>query len=78
MSNVRERLVRVISEVVDVPASEAAQVKDLKELKQWDSLLHLNTMLALEKEFGIVFEIGEIADLHSMDQMTGLVERKLG
>ena len=44
----------------------------------WDSVEHLNLILALEMQFGIEFEPEEIEQMKSIGQIALLVESKAG
>ena len=55
-----ERLKKVMAEVFDVPAGGITQDASAYTIPAWDSLKHINLILALQKEFGIRFEDEEI------------------
>jgi len=42
----------------------------------WDSLSHINLVVALEQEFGISFDIDEIENMISFENVVQLVESK--
>jgi len=52
------------------------------DVEGWDSMMHINLFIALEKHFKIKFAIAEISGLKSQGQNIGtfvaLVNRKLG
>ena len=52
------------------------------DVPDWDSLQHINLIIAVEKEFGISFATSEIGGLKGADQNVGkfilLIETKLG
>jgi len=43
----------------------------------WDSVAHIDLVLALERAFGIAFSTVEIPDLDSFDRIVSAVGRKL-
>jgi acyl carrier protein len=43
----------------------------------WDSVKHLNLILALEQEFGLGFEPEEYEEMSSVDRILGIVQNKL-
>ena len=51
--------------VFDVPATEITDEASPHEIKGWDSLKHMNLVLALEDEFNIHIDEAEIASLVS-------------
>ena len=55
MSNNVERLQRVMADVLKIEASEIGDDTSVDTVEEWDSLRHLNLVLALEQEFDISF-----------------------
>jgi acyl carrier protein len=76
MSEIRERTVKVISETCGVPADQLAGVDRFNDLAQWDSLMQLNLILNLEKEFGVQFDIGEITSWRSISDVSATLARR--
>ncbi|MFC1585754.1 acyl carrier protein [Fibrobacterota bacterium] len=48
-----------------------------ENLPQWDSMGHLNLMMALEKKFNIKFEIEEMFQIQSLKDASNIIESKL-
>jgi acyl carrier protein len=44
-----------------------------KEVDGWDSLMHLNLVIALEKRFGVRFSTAEISDLKEEGKNVGSI-----
>jgi acyl carrier protein len=63
----RERIRGVISEVFAVPADQLPETVSIETLEDWDSLHHLELMLALEMEFGVQISSEVMPDLLSLD-----------
>lgn len=64
--NVTEQKMRkVMSQVFKLPEQSIAEDASRENLAQWDSLKHLNLMLALEEALGVEFSDTEIADIDS-------------
>ena len=76
MADTRERVIRVVSEVAQAPAEAVARANRFADLERWDSLLHLNVVLALEREFGVQFDIAEVTAISSVEEAVAAVERK--
>jgi acyl carrier protein len=49
-----------------------------KDVEGWDSLSHINLVVALEKEFGLKFTLAELKPLKNVGEMEDLIRRKLG
>lgn len=54
-------------------------VKNLRRINEekWDSLLHINLMLAIESEFGIKFRSEQIEYLNSFKTIYNIVKKNL-
>ena len=76
MADIRQRVTRIVSEVSRIPEDQVASVDRFTDLEQWDSLLHLNVVLALEGEFGVQFDIDEVTLINSVGEAVALVQRK--
>lgn len=48
------------------------------EIEEWDSLSHISLVVAIEKEFGIRFALGELQRLKNVGDMIDLIGRKVG
>ncbi|MBQ9008311.1 MAG: acyl carrier protein, partial [Clostridia bacterium] len=46
--------------------------------EDWDSLEHINLMVAVENAFGIKFNMGQIGSLKNVGEMVDLIEQKVG
>ena len=47
------------------------------ELPQWDSVAHFRIMVALENDFGILFDIEEHTEFETVGQVVDCICRKL-
>lgn len=48
-----EQLKQVLADVLDLEASAIGETASVDTIEQWDSLKHLNLVLALEECFGV-------------------------
>ena len=82
MPNVRETLQEVFRDVFDDPELVIREDMDSGSIDEWDSLGHLNIIVAVEKALGVRLTTGEISRLKQPGQNVGtfvaLLERKLG
>jgi len=46
------------------------------DIDDWDSLSHLNLVIAVEMKFGVKFALGELQSLKNVGDMADLVEKK--
>jgi acyl carrier protein len=57
-----------------VKVSPALSAKDVPE---WDSLLQISLIVAVEKHFGIRFRVGEVETTHNVGEFADLIGRRL-
>ena len=72
-----KKLKEVISKVLGVPVGKIANGFSQDTCEKWDSLHHLDLVIALEQEFGISFEPEEITELLSLKAIQDCLENKL-
>ena len=72
-TRVRGALARVLKTDVEKISDSTTQV----DLSNWDSVRHMNVVLALENEFEIEFTDAELPTLTSVPQLVAAVERRL-
>lgn len=73
-----DRLSRIFRDVFD---DETINVRDdmtSRDIEGWDSLMHIDLIYAIEKEFTIVFTTGEAGSaLKTVGELRALVEEKI-
>jgi len=57
------RLRDVFAAVLGVDPAGLSEADSTHTIADWDSVNHIHLILALESEFGVVFDPGEIGDL---------------
>lgn len=72
-----DRVRRLASELFDVPVAQIAAESSAVTLEHWDSVQHLNLVLALEEEFGVKFEPEDMLKMQTIGQVTEAVVNKL-
>lgn len=78
MSDVRAKLQDVFRDVFDDDGIEISASTTAKDVDGWDSLNHVNLVVAVEKKFGIKFTTKEVNKLANVGEFMDLIERKLG
>jgi acyl carrier protein len=68
---------QIVSDVLEVPPEQVTPTCSPENLSSWDSVRHLNVILALEAEFGIQFDAGEMDRTNSVGQILDLLQSKL-
>lgn len=76
----REEIFRKLDEIFqDVFDDETIHVTDATtadDVEDWDSLEHINLVVAIENEFGIKFNMGEVTTMKNVGEMVDkIIER---
>jgi acyl carrier protein len=66
----------VIAEIFGVPRSQVGAETTRDDIPEWDSVGHLNLMLALEEAFDVSFSVDEMPELVSAAAIAGKVREK--
>jgi acyl carrier protein len=65
MANQKIKILEVMSNVFDVDLTSLNEESSIDSIENWDSIRHLNLILALEEEFNITIPNEEVGDLVS-------------
>ena len=65
------------SDLFGVPADRITASSSPESLENWDSVQHLNLVLALEEKFGLQLSPEEIEQMKSVGDTAKLIESKL-
>ena len=71
-----DRVRSIFSDVFQVPLEEVRAESSPDTIPNWDSLQHLNLVLAIEQEFNVQFSPEEIEQLLSVELVAALLEEK--
>lgn len=81
MSEVRERVQKVFRDVFEDPSLNLTDMMTAADIEGWDSLAHINLIIAVEKRLGIKFATAEISRMKEPGQNVGgflrLIEAKV-
>ena len=72
-----EKLNGVFRDVFDDEEIVVADATTANDIEDWDSLEHINLVVAVEKCFGIKFNMGEVAKLKNVGEMMDLILSKI-
>ncbi|MEE9213018.1 MAG: acyl carrier protein [Phycisphaeraceae bacterium] len=73
-----DRVQQTLADVFGVDVTTITDESSPDTLEQWDSMGHMNLVLALEQRFRVSFTPEEFAELNSVKTITQWVEAKLG
>lgn len=72
-----EKLTPIFHDVFDNPSIVLRDAMTAKEVPEWDSLNHINLIVAVEQAFGIKFKTAEIAKLANVGEFIDAIQKKL-
>lgn len=76
MNDRKETLYRVFRTTLGIDRVD--DTLSQRNCEQWDSLAHLNLIVALEEAFDLSFEPEEMGSMHSHAEVEAVLARKLG
>lgn len=59
----------------DITVTDATSSNDIED---WDSLSHINLVVAVEKEFGVRFSMGETQKMKNVGEMADIIMERTG
>jgi acyl carrier protein len=68
----------IFSDILDVPNLQLTRETQAADVEGWDSLAHINLVVAIEKRYKVKFALGELQDLKNVGDMADLIIKKLG
>lgn len=73
----KERLQNVFREVFDDDEIIITDETTADDIEEWDSLTHIQLVVAIEKEFGFKFTIIETIKLKNVGEFIALIDSKM-
>jgi len=68
----------IFQDVLDLPDLRLEPGSNAQSVEGWDSLAHVNLVVAIEKHYRIKFALGELQTLKNVGEMADLIKKKLG
>ena len=75
--NLTSDIIKIVSSVLNINKKIINNKSGPESLDEWDSLKHLNIILACEDFFKIKFTNDEIVEILDIDTMTTIIKEKL-
>jgi len=72
-----EELTPIFRQVFDDNSIVLTRNSTADDIDDWDSLTHMNLVIALELKFRIKFALGELQKLKNVGEMLDLINKKL-
>ena len=70
-----EQVRSVASDIFGVPAEKITAESSPETIENWDSMQHLNLVLAVEEKFGVQLEPEDIEQMKNVGAVAKLVEK---
>lgn len=73
---VEEKVVTMLSDVLQTPPEKITDELAMKDLEVWDSLKHMELVASLEQTFGIELTFDEIVAMQSVGEIKRVLRAK--
>ena len=72
------KLNEVFRDVFDDESITVTDTTTADDIEEWDSLEHINLLAAVEQEFGMKFDMGQIVTMKNVGEMADIILSKIG
>ncbi|MDP9160198.1 MAG: acyl carrier protein [Acidobacteriota bacterium] len=76
-SPIFERVRGIAADILRLPRNQITTQSSPENIAAWDSVQHLNLVLALEQEFSVQFEPEEMDQMSSIDCILAILQSKV-
>ncbi len=76
MEEIYERLNHVFQDVFDDENIKVNENTTADDIEDWDSLEHINLVVAVEQEFGMKFNMSEVTTMKNVGDMAKIVQER--
>jgi acyl carrier protein len=76
-NSVIQDLTPIFRDVLDLADLKLVADSNAQNVDGWDSLAHVNLIVAIEKHYKIKFALGELQGLKNVGEMADLIQRKV-
>ncbi len=70
-----QKIREIVSQIMEVPLESVTLASSAETISSWDSLKHMNLVLALEETFGVLFSEEQIAELTQVGPILTIVAK---
>ena len=68
-----EKLNEVFRDVFDDESITVSDATTANDIDDWDSLEHINLLAAIEQEFGMKFNMGQVVSMKNVGEMADII-----
>ena len=72
-----ENVNEVFRDVFDDEEITVVEETTADDIEDWDSLEHINLIVAIEKKFGIKFTMGEVTGMKNVGEMVTIISERI-
>ena len=72
-----ERLNNVFRDVFDDDSITVNENTTSDDIEDWDSLEHINLVVAVEQEFGMKFNMNEVTTMKNVGEMVDIIKSRI-
>ena len=72
------KLNEVFQDVFDDESITVTETTTADEIEEWDSLEHINLLAAVEQEFGMKFNMGQVVSMKNVGEMADIILSQIG
>ncbi|MBN2088466.1 acyl carrier protein [candidate division KSB1 bacterium] len=72
----RQEIKKSMAGIFKINENSIPENIEMNKIVNWDSLNHLNLIVALEEKFKVSFEPDEIAEMVNIDKILEMIQRK--
>ena len=73
-----KNLTQLLAKTFRINAESISSNLTMDDIPGWDSLTHMDLIVALEQQYGFILTGDEIADLKSVQAISNIIEKKSG
>jgi acyl carrier protein len=73
-----QQVLEIVSQIMGVPLESVTLASSAENIPSWDSLKHMNLVLALEQTFDIHFSEEQIVELTRVETILTIVAKLVG
>jgi len=70
-----EQVRNIASDIFGIPADKITPESSPETIENWDSMQHLNLVLAVEEKFGVQLDPEDIEEMQTIGAVAALVEK---
>ena len=71
-----KELTEILQDVFDDPHLVINSATNAEDIKEWDSVNHVNIVVAVESRFKVQFKTGEIEELKNVGELIEIIQKR--